>query len=265
MIGGGFHLPAPPSPVPDPSPRVPAHRRAGLAAPPAGSRGADGSGHSIGAVLARGANRAGGTLKKPRKGSGHSRDGAATPRRGTGPGVPPFPLFSPKFQDLPWVRRDPRAQQRPGLQKDPGEDGRVKDLGCHRSCGIWGLWEAVIPNPGTYRGPGQPLEPREAPVPLQAALAGLARLAFVTARSLGTLQGDTAGQERGRSQSGTLNRHPKSRSSEFRVGITHRHPPSASGAGGTHGTLSTLREKGEESKPAGRGCEVWEYGIWDLV
>lgn len=54
MIGCGLDLPAPLDPsVPSwiPLPRVPAHRRAGLAAPPAGSRGADGPGHSIGAVL----------------------------------------------------------------------------------------------------------------------------------------------------------------------------------------------------------------------
>lgn len=132
-------------------------------------------------------------------------------------------------------------------------------------CGIWDLWGSVIPNLGTYRGPGQPLEPSEASVPLQAALAGLARLAFVTARPLGTLQGGHGG-----SGAGVMpNRDPKPGSSEFWVGITHRHPPSASRAGGTHGTLSTLPEKGEESKTAGMGFGIggvgmWGYGVWDV-
>lgn len=121
---------------------------------------------------------------------------------------PLFSIFPPKSQDLPWARRDPQARQRLGLQKDPGKDGKVEGLGSHGRCGIWdsgfgvlgcgvwgvewGIWdpwEAVIPNLGTYGGPGQPLKPGEAPVPLQAALAGLACLAFVTAWALGTLQG----------------------------------------------------------------------------
>lgn len=80
----------------------------------------------------------------------------------------------------------------------------------------------------------------------------------------GPCKGDTAGQEWSRSQTGTPNRDLKR---EFRagcVGITHRHSPSASGAGGTHGTLSTLWEKGAELSLGFPGtADIPRYNSWD--
>lgn len=119
---------------------------------------------------------------------------------------PTFFYFSPKIPGLTLGPEGPAGPAAPWSPEGPweGREGggfgipwEMWDLGFGvLGCGVWGVewgiwdpWEAVIPNPGTYGGPGQPLEPGEAPVPLQAALAGLARLAFVTARALGTLQG----------------------------------------------------------------------------
>lgn len=120
-------------------------------------------------------------------------------------------------QDLPWDRRDPRDQQHLGLQKDPEEEARVDGYsftssteGCSalaraqgslRDCGdpkgatssstaSYGGAECWGPKNNTYGWSGKTLQTGEATVALQPSLSSLSCLTLVTARPLGTLEGE---------------------------------------------------------------------------
>lgn len=134
-----------------------------------------------------------------------------------------FSSHSPKChrQDLPWDRRDPQDQQHLGLQKDPEEEVRVDGYssasgieGCSalakplHGLGALPVAAATLKEPhpapqqdmggpecwgsqnNTYGWSGKTLQPGEAAVALQPSLSSLSRLTLVTARPLGTLEGE---------------------------------------------------------------------------
>lgn len=114
--------------------------------------------------------------------------------------MPPFPLISPTHgQDSPWGRRDLQDQQHLGLQRDPGEKrgwllkhrGMLSLMEPHPA--PWqdmGGAECWGPKTITYGWSRKTLQAGEATVALQPPLSSLSCLPLVTARPLGTLEGE---------------------------------------------------------------------------
>lgn len=111
----------------------------------------------------------------------------------------------------------------------------------------YGGAECWGPKNNTYGWSGKTLQTGEATVALQPSLSSLSRLTLVTARPLGTLEGEKGPcQAAGGRPPPNMPPGPRASHAGCPSGpsTTHRHASSASRTGGTHGTLCTLgREK----------------------